>query len=194
MECKYCKRSNGRTIKAYRFHDVFECDDCQCWTKQTIGSCCRDPFGVYVFKYGAYKAERIYIQCLNCYGCLNMTKPLPFKTYAEKVRGEGIFQIEGFNNWKEARKLESNEIYETEKHLRYIKTNDYLHKTHLQSRYWKNIRQKALERDSNICQSCKSAEATEVHHKTYKNLGKELLEELISYCRACHGKVHQKIN
>ncbi len=194
MKCKHCASTNGKILTYYKFHDVFECKDCNCWTRNNIETCCRNPFEVYVFKYGDFMAEKIYVQCMNCYGCLNMTKPLPFKKYAEKVRGESVFLDHKFKEWKEEKNAEAKEIYEVEKHLKYIKTNDYFYRNHLQSEYWKTIRLKALERDNKICQSCKSARATEVHHLTYKNLGSETLDELISYCRACHEKVHEKTN
>jgi hypothetical protein len=192
MECKHCKSQNGRKITSYKFHNVFECYDCKCWTKKIIETCCRNPLEVFVFKYGDFKAEKIHTQCMNCYGCLNMTNPLPFKQYAGKVRRESIFQIEEFEFWKVARNQEGKEIFEVEKYLKHITSNFFFYRNHLQSEYWKRIRLEVLERDRRLCQYCNMAEATEVHHLTYKNLGKEFLHELISYCRACHKKVHGK--
>lgn len=192
MKCKHCNSNKGQIITNYKFHDIFECFDCKKWTRQKIDTCCRNPFEVYVFEYGNFHAEKIFIQCLNCYGCLNRTKPLPFKGFAEKVRGNSQFLKEKFNNWISNKKAESDEIYEIEKHLKYITSNRYFYEEHLRSKYWKDIRRLALNRDREICQICKTEPATDVHHLTYENLGHEHLEELISYCRTCHEKVHEK--
>lgn len=192
MECKHCKSQKGQIIRYYKYHDIFECFDCKCWSKKPINSCCRNPNEVFVFKYRNYKAEQIYIQCMNCFGCLNMTKPLPFKMYADKVRGESIFLQKEFDDWKVAKNLEANEIYEVEKHLKFKTSNAYFYLSHLQSNYWRSIRLQVLERDEWLCQSCKQTKAIDVHHLTYKNLGNEELNDLISYCRPCHDEVHNK--
>ncbi len=192
MKCKHCDCKNGRTITHYKFYDVFECSECKRWTRQKIDTCCKKPYEVYVFEYGDFCAEKIYVQCLNCYGCLNRAKPLSFKNYAEKVRGNSQFLKEEFMSWLSAKKVESDEIYEIEKYLNYTTSNRYFYEEHLKSEYWKKTRLLVLKRDKNICQFCKTETATDVHHLTYKNLGHELLDELISYCRSCHEKVHEK--
>jgi len=65
--------------------------------------------------------------------------------------------------------------------------NDYL-----QSEAWSQKREKVIARDRYLCQACLSAQAVEVHHLTYKNMGCEPLFELISVCSSCHAKIHQK--
>jgi len=62
---------------------------------------------------------------------------------------------------------------------------------YLNSAKWKNKRQQVLNRDNYACQSCGSI-ATEVHHLHYRNFGNEPLDELISLCRECHEKIHEK--
>jgi len=57
---------------------------------------------------------------------------------------------------------------------------------------WKNIRVKILKRDNYICQGCLSNKATEVHHLSYQNFKDELYFQLISLCRTCHSKIHNK--
>jgi 5-methylcytosine-specific restriction endonuclease McrA len=69
----------------------------------------------------------------------------------------------------------------------------YKYVTHLQSDYWRNIRRKALERDNEICQECMQAKATEVHHLTYRNMGNEPLEDLVSLCSRCHRSIHKVV-
>jgi hypothetical protein len=46
---------------------------------------------------------------------------------------------------------------------------------HLASDKWQALRQLVFKRDNGICQGCYSAPATQVHHRTYKNMGDEFL-------------------
>lgn len=76
-----------------------------------------------------------------------------------------------------------------------IKANNI--KTFYNSTPWKHARLKALERDNNECQKCKSRglynEAECVHHKKhvkqYPQLALEL-DNLISLCNECHNQEH----
>lgn len=61
---------------------------------------------------------------------------------------------------------------------------------YLQSDKWRDKRRRVLTRDKNTCQGCLSAPATQVHHLSYRNVGKELLFELTSVCESCHARVH----
>jgi len=58
---------------------------------------------------------------------------------------------------------------------------------YMHSAAWRSIRRKALERDKYLCQVCKKKLATQVHHLTYERFGHELLVDLLSSCRSCHG-------
>lgn len=57
-----------------------------------------------------------------------------------------------------------------------------------QSPAWHQKRELVRERDKSLC-VC-GAQATEVHHKTYKNIGKELLSDLVALCKECHEREH----
>lgn len=63
---------------------------------------------------------------------------------------------------------------------------------HLRSDLWRNIRQRVLLRDRELCQGCLLAPAAHVHHTTYDHLGDELLFELVSLCVGCHEKTHDR--
>ena len=63
--------------------------------------------------------------------------------------------------------------------------NNYLH-----SQAWAETRQRFFAQVGRLC-IC-GEQATQVHHKTYKNIGKEnLLTELVGLCDNCHRKVPQ---
>lgn len=64
---------------------------------------------------------------------------------------------------------------------------------HLSSEVWREKREAVLLRDGHLCQGCLSRKAEEVHHLTYKNLGNELLFELVSLCHECHSRSHDRL-
>ncbi len=76
------------------------------------------------------------------------------------------------------------------------------YKEYLNSQHWYRIKDKfygsdRVTRDSKgnvLCSSCNKAKPTEVHHLTYKSLGKEELIHLIALCRDCHQAQHKHRN
>lgn len=68
--------------------------------------------------------------------------------------------------------------------------NDY--GEYLNSEAWAEIREELFEQMGRLC-IC-GDEATEVHHKTYANIGKEDLTDLVGLCDRCHESVHQSEN
>jgi len=182
--CQYCNSQNTKKITNYKYHDIIECLDCNRWCIQKLACCCRDPFEASVFKYNGGIPVAIHIQCYNCGGSLTMKKPLNFKQNSKDVSDE--FSQERYDIWKKEKEIEANYIYKIAKHLRFLKSTYYEYIRYLQSEQWKSLRLLVLDRDGWICQYCKKERATEVHHLTYRNLGKENLNDLISYCTACH--------
>lgn len=61
---------------------------------------------------------------------------------------------------------------------------------YLESEEWTTRRQHVLERAGGICEGCRDARATQVHHLTYKHVGRELLWELAAVCNDCHEALH----
>lgn len=66
------------------------------------------------------------------------------------------------------------------------------YKKYLRSDYWDEIKNQVLERDDNRCRLCNSKENLQVHHRTYKHLENEKLEELITLCKKCHYITHKR--
>lgn len=77
--------------------------------------------------------------------------------------------------------------YKTEKRLEWFQW----YNTYLESFEWQVRRVKVLERDNYLCQGC-GEKAEQVHHKTYKHVGNEFLFELMSVCKKCHERIHEK--
>lgn len=61
---------------------------------------------------------------------------------------------------------------------------------HLRSPKWAALRRKVMQRCGGRCEGCADAQAVHVHHLHYKNLGDELLWELVGVCLDCHQRVH----
>lgn len=67
---------------------------------------------------------------------------------------------------------------------------DRWYSSYLLSPKWKQLRQRVLQRDNHLCQGCRRAAATQVHHLTYVRVGDELLFDLVSVCDGCHDRAH----
>lgn len=72
---------------------------------------------------------------------------------------------------------------------------------YMSSNKWKEKRVKRLKLDNNCCVMCgrpnngkDGKEVLQVHHITYKHLGNEPLEDLVSLCPSCHKKIHKYYN
>ena len=62
-----------------------------------------------------------------------------------------------------------------------------------QSRTWDKIRENARRRDFYICRICENKNALDGHHLTYERWGGgEEPRDILSLCRDCHGKIHEK--
>ncbi len=55
---------------------------------------------------------------------------------------------------------------------------------------WQKKRILIFIRDGYLCQKCKKENATQVHHKSYANIFKEPLSDLMSVCGSCHRLIH----
>ncbi len=190
--CKYCNNPNVSKYTSYDYYDVFECQACSRMFWKSVPECCRTPQERIVTQHIDINKYQIRIQCDICGGCLNMRKPLSHAKYSNMVKGE--FSLERHIKWKESKTAESDYIYSISKQLEFNKTDYVKYLNHLQSPYWKNIRQQVLLRDNNTCQKCLKAPAQEVHHLTYNNLGNENLSDLLSLCRICHFSLHNQNN
>lgn len=68
-----------------------------------------------------------------------------------------------------------------------------MYSDYLQSTHWKDLRKHFFrsKRFTGICFICqKKFEKFNIHHKTYKWIGKEKLQNLVALCAECHHKVH----
>lgn len=66
---------------------------------------------------------------------------------------------------------------------------------YLKSNKWSNIKDMLLKKHKykKYCFCCGSNDNIHIHHKTYKNIYNENLNELVYLCCDCHSKVHDII-
>lgn len=69
---------------------------------------------------------------------------------------------------------------------RFIDYNEYI-----RSDAWIRKRDQRLALDNYQCKKCGTAKNLIVHHITYKNLGHENMDDLVTLCWNCHNSVHK---
>lgn len=85
---------------------------------------------------------------------------------------------------REAREAELNQTAEAQESYRL---------EYMRSPEWWAKRTAVMERELGVCQGCRTAKANQVHHLTYRHLGRELLFELVALCRPCHEAAHDLV-
>ncbi len=71
---------------------------------------------------------------------------------------------------------------------KYTKPDYY---AHIKSKEWAKFRRKAIKNAHGRCNVCNNTRNLQVHHKTYKNLGNERLEDVQVLCNGCHLNKHE---
>lgn len=66
------------------------------------------------------------------------------------------------------------------------------YKHYIDSEMWKQKRIKRIKNDGYKCQLCGSAMNLQVHHITYENVPFEKDDDLLTVCKSCHQKLHEK--
>ena len=65
--------------------------------------------------------------------------------------------------------------------------------SYLQTNHWKNFRLEVIRERKNECERCFDVvEVPQIHHKTYKRLGKEKISDVTLLCPKCHKIIHNK--
>lgn len=65
---------------------------------------------------------------------------------------------------------------------------DVLYSAYLKTRWWRSLRQAAIERDGGACVLCGSQVSLHVDHKWYPGFGMEGLADVQTLCRVCHQR------
>ena len=62
---------------------------------------------------------------------------------------------------------------------------------YMKSREWLVARARRIFIDRGMCRVCGSRHNLEVHHLSYRNLGREKMKDLITLCKMHHRMFHQ---
>lgn len=65
------------------------------------------------------------------------------------------------------------------------------YENYLGSEDWRLKRNERMLIDKNKCTKCGSGKNLIVHHLSYKNIGDEKMDDLITVCNSCHRKIHK---
>ena len=187
--CPKCQ-TDYNEIYPIKFHDVYECPNCNYQKTIRIDDCCRNPFKIVIVD-RSKKIERLLHQCKNCGGIVNRNLPLSFKKFGGDIRDE--FDEHRFEIWQENVNNDYLSVREeiNENNFRNSRRGKYLE--YLDSEKWKLKRQLVFDRDNFKCQICKDNVSDEVHHLTYERLFQEKLEDLLSICTDCHRTLHENL-
>jgi len=139
--------------------------------------------------------------CIKCFNKIKTYKKSDFTSYELSripVRDIDIIDNER-SKYYEIRRVNYSEITDllNEKREELItlinEERAILRNEYYQSLEWKKLRLIVLNRDKYICQGCLKNQATEVHHQSYAHFKEEFMFELISLCRHCHSRYHNKL-
>lgn len=111
---------------------------------------------------------------------------LPFLSYA-KNQEYGLQRQDIYQKAMNESRQYTEDFKRREFLLQKAKYDEYL-KTPI----WKQKSAIVKERDKHLCQMCLIEKAVDVHHITYERIFNELTSDLISVCRSCHTKIHNK--
>lgn len=191
-----CPKCGGQLTQQDYLTFIFsECRNKACYDFTHVHhyECCKTPAYEKRLFTAVNGSPRVLEQCANC-GCTkgNALKVSP-EMRALLQPGDTKKKDEYDNSYTVISNLRSA-YYERAKSLQsdlwWKRYNEYL-----QSAEWKEKRKAVLQRDKYLCQCCLVNPATQVHHRSYKNVdftGWEPCFDLISVCDPCHEKIHAK--
>lgn len=75
----------------------------------------------------------------------------------------------------------------------YLKAHGITYQEYLHGEHWQDVRRRfwACKLHNKTCQVCGGRDRLQVHHQTYKRIGRERLTDLCLLCDNCHGEAHR---
>lgn len=65
------------------------------------------------------------------------------------------------------------------------------YKSYLKTEHWQHFRKEVIDHYDGKCAVCNSEKELNVHHRSYKNRGRETFNDVVLLCRDCHSKIHE---
>jgi hypothetical protein len=145
----------------------------------------------------ANASKAYYMQCQRCGG---VASPAISKAKASELLQQANNSLEFCPPWNDKLGRDWNakrtEAYESARLERMASFEDERiehterYQAYLLTPEWRTKRAAVMDRADGLCEGCRAADATEVHHTTYKHIFNELLFELVALCRDCHERAH----
>jgi 5-methylcytosine-specific restriction endonuclease McrA len=66
-----------------------------------------------------------------------------------------------------------------------------VYQKYLESDHWKKVKIDYYRERERICSACGAKRRIQLHHLTYKKVGRERPQDLVPLCQSCHKLVHQ---
>lgn len=157
------------------------------WRKWQEKTRCKHPSSTPRKKTASNGVIRVFEQCDQCGDQL---KNIPKKSLSES-------QIAAIPDWTDeiARKFYARreELRQAEMDAARAKAAEEWqrrYQEYLQTPEWQEKRRLVLLRAQGICEGCRKAPATAVHHLHYRDAGDEFLWQLVAICDPCHERYH----
>jgi hypothetical protein len=145
----------------------------------------------------ANQTKAYYLQCQRCG---SVASPAIAKAKAAELLKQQNNTLEFCPTWDDKLGRDWNakrtEAYESARIERMASFEDdriehtERYQSYLLTPAWRAKRAAVMSRAGGLCEGCRSTDATEVHHMTYKHVFNELLFELVALCRDCHERAH----
>jgi 5-methylcytosine-specific restriction endonuclease McrA len=131
-------------------------------------------------------------QCKKC--GVQVGKAIRKDTLSAQDRAEmPLWNDEIGKSFHDAMAARSNALYQ-EDEKRSLEEWQAQYDAYRRTPEWRARRQLVLLRAHGICEGCRSAPATEVHHLYYDSLGEEFLFDLVAICEKCHARFHGRMD
>lgn len=94
------------------------------------------------------------------------------------------------NNWDTKKKGKSKRSHDRDA-VRVATLKKMPYRSYLETPHWKSVRRRTLARNGGVCNVCGSSEDLNIHHLTYKRIGREKDSDLQVLCRGFHCNEHE---
>lgn len=184
LQCSICKKTIKQNLSKKRLFELldkdsrgyrgFECEDCQNKRIEEF----KERERKRKLEEKKYKEE---IKNTYFNGWLNSDYSLTKEGLSNiyQVRNQVISMLNSLDEWE----------------IKDYVNNQMTYKRYLMTPYWQLVSNLARKKAKYKCQLCGSKESLNVHHKTYKHKGFEIMnmDDLIVLCQDCHQKFHEVI-
>jgi len=181
--CPVCKK-NSLKSQIDKYATVYCCFDCGLFKVKYFQCCSNDQIERVIY-YQKDDRKTIRDQCMKCGKLLNT----PATSFSKVNQEETHLYNETLADNRKEELQEVKAYYDSliKGNSGRIRYNTY--ESYYFTSEWKELRQRAFQRDNFKCVQCGS-NAEQVHHKHYKSFRNEQLDDLVTLCTICHNAIH----